>query len=360
MGDHPHHVYCASDGSNVGLQERLASELGLIPNPGAEESVDLVVDSTLVGKASMRVYVGPDDPTRQLYFTCITWGEVGRTVKQTMLRLDGEFHETNANDPHQAHLNRQLKRFVNRSFSDPVIYVGPLGSMIRRAMWEGIQKAGSIQSQHRQLLNPETHSPHLTGAMGWATSTSFYRDEPTVLLTDSLGSRVIFDTLCEFGANCGAKLGDAVMLGDGGEEGSSLAESMAGSIVGVFMFANQLPFLELASIPVPPPDVSLGAFLPGDQCFLAHAGQMPGLGERDRGPVDIVAFTDVNDPLSYHIDEDFRRRCGGPDERIRFINVTLPNARLRWFFVLTHPGKAHANGFKNNTRAIRYLVDGNS
>ncbi|QNH23327.1 hypothetical protein HEP73_04280 [Xanthomonas sp. GW] len=40
------------------------------------------------------------------------------------------------------------------------------------------------------------------------------------------------------------------------------------------------------------------------------------------------------------------------------VNVTLPNAKLRWLFVASNPVKAHSSGFKSNPGAIELLVNG--
>ena len=122
------------------------------------------------------------------------------------------------------------------------------------------------------------------------------------------------------------------------------------------MFANQLPLLELGSFDPPSGELQLETLLQANTCYLP----LPSLPayRKTNGPVEIVAFTDVNDALSYHLGEQFGHRCAPDKSALRLVNVTLPNALPRWFFVYSDLVKAHADGFKDNDRAVALLVDG--
>jgi hypothetical protein len=376
MGDHPYSEYCADrdikeknirKSENISLQEEIAAELGyrLVRQ---SEVHDLVVDATQVGRFSTRQYVDPAHAGPVLYFTCLSWGDASREIKKSFLGLDARFYENSENERHRAPVNKALKRFVNRSFSDPVIYSGTFGPMIRRALWEGIQRAGAEQRVQQEIL--ENRSSPLWGTSAMGLAAQFYSDTDTVVLSDSLGSRIMFDTFCEYGVPCAqsqnesnekSASGAAPPLADASKvstQASALARATATSVKGMFMFANQLPLLELANIPVPAKDVNLTTMLGNGNCYLAEGHRLPQLGDPNRGPATVVAFTDSNDALSYDLTREFAKRCAPAASNVQIVDVVLPNPKWRWLGLLSNPAKAHASGFKHNKRAIHYLVDG--
>jgi len=72
--------------------------------------------------------------------------------------------------------------------------------------------------------------------------------------------------------------------------------------------------------------------------------------------LQVVAFSDPNDPLSYILTKRYKRHCESKNTKI--INVVMSNARWDWAFLLANPGKAHASGFKVNKKALDLVVRG--
>jgi len=379
MGDHGFEGDCAAESENLRLQSRIASRLHYIADPAyTQEAQPIAIEATAkAGTYSISRFVDPSGKGGDLYFSCVTWGETGRVVKRGLLALDDDFLELNPNEAHRALINREAKRFVNRSFSDPVLYLGPMGGYIRRVVWKGI--ALSLQDHAR--LAPAAKEAGVVPMAPIAQRVSgFLGRAPIVIISDSLGSRIVFDALCTEGrASCGNALRfrDAMPTPPEHVEAldALLADRLEASVGSVYMLANQLPLLELGDLEPPAPGTSLEDFI--QQTTTCYGPFPPAWSDRSKAVgrrwdrVQVIAFTDPNDALSYHLGDGFKRRCdpagageaggdpGSAAPPLELINVTLPNARLRWLFVYSDLGKAHSSGFKRNDRAIDYLVRGN-
>lgn len=346
MGDNTTESFCGERSENLRLQTEIVRQLGLqeLTADTVSKPTAIVIGRTQVGSYSTRVYV--DDvrhPQRSLYFSCLTWGDASREIKLKMLELDKNFLENNGHEKQRARINRHAKKFVNESFSDPMIYAGPFGQLIRDAVWQGI-----IGVEDEQRRN-HARVAKLSGA-SLEPRSAFLEQMPTVVISDSLGSRVLFDTL--WTKDAGMPEGDD-RITIANSEARALRAGTRRQIRGIFMLANQLPLLALAQMPPPPPDMPLDRWLDRRPCVVPRDPA-----RRAGDPLTtVVAMTDVNDALSYHLSEDFKRRCAGSG--VRFVNVTLTNAKPWLFGTYADLLKAHASGFKTNPKAIAYMVDGN-
>lgn len=347
MGDHPYKKFCEEDMENQRLRDVIVERLGYHPVAGSLEVVPITVGKTEMGSYSSRTYVdNPGRPAKMLYFSCLSWGEANQKIKMDLLELDKDFLETNAHEAHRAKLNREAKKFVNRSFSDPVIYAGPFGQHIRAAAWKGIDQVE--QAQHANRLRQMS----LIGRA--APPANFLTSVPTVVISDSLGSRVIFDVLWTFDPPpFGA--GEALVTSSSSLATEDGRKEVRGQIRGLFMLANQLPLLALARVEPPTDDMTLDESIEAQRCLIPKDPGAAMVGS----PKTIVAMTDINDPLSYHLSESFKQRCAPPGSGLRIVNVTLTNAKPRFFGLFANPLAAHASGFKDNPRAIEYMVEGN-
>ena len=392
MGDHSYENDC-SDGSgasrsvsrNVLLQREIAERLGYVLDPDhvlLNQAIP-VAGTPKAGSFSISRYRDLLRGRGDIYFSCVTWGETTRVIKQGMLELDGNFLETNRDESRRALINREAKRFVNRSFTDPVIYLGSMGGYIRHVVWSGM--ALSLR-EHARLNALEEGASQV---FGLASITSFAEDKTFVIISDSLGSRVVFDAIAEndqYSAESSQQRPSvdhfspvrpgAVSV----ELGQMLANHLRVSVRSVYMFANQLPLLELGYMPPPSDEESLEDWVIARRsryCSLPEAWTVRRKVETDSEQrtdqraeqreelgVQLVAFTDANDALSYRLSESFVSRCGRTDTDsasggLEIINVGLSNARLRWMFVYSDLVEAHSEGFKRNSDAIEYVVSGN-
>ncbi|RDZ28895.1 hypothetical protein [Lysobacter silvisoli] len=360
MGDHPAADLCAPGGLNLKLQDRIAERLNfkVLPEFAAPATQSILRDGVEVGSYSTRVFV--DDlqrPSRQLYFSCVTWGEASRLIKRELLELDGDFLETNPHEGRRAFINRKAKQFVNRSFSDPVIYVGEFGPFIRETVREGIARIDAAQSHNRMGL--VQRYPALVQAAPAPATQSFVASTPMAVITDSLGSRVLFDVLWPR-AGTSAQNDEFALHGDSDRAASDRALQRAGQQVrAIYMLANQLPLLALAELKPPPQGQPLDRWARQSPCLMPPQALAELKALRPSEPaLTLVAFTDVNDALSYRLSDKFKQRCAPPGSGLSIVNVTLTNTRA-WFGLYANLIEAHADGFKHNEDAIGYVVEGN-
>ncbi len=158
-------------------------------------------------------------------------------------------------------------------------------------------------------------------------------DTPLALVSDSLGSKIVFDALAE-------------MLGNSNPK----ARAAAARLEQIFMNANQLPILGLAdqkmtlgpatglqpmalAPPVPPTD-SLRRFL---------ALRPPLSADKSTGSdkLTVVAFTDPNDLLSYRL-----MPSRYPMPNVQFADVLVSNTTT-YFGLLSRPDHAHLHYMSN-------------
>lgn len=342
MGRNSAASFCAEEGENLTLQRAVVDRLGFHPlNVDDHSSITpVMVGKTRVGAYSTRVYVdSANQPKQALYFTCLVWGDASDEIKQHLLDLDGDLRERDERYRQRALVNRIGKDFVNQRFSDPMIYVGPYGEVIRRAVWRGIVESARVQRTNAAAFASRA------GMTSDKAERPFLSSMPTILISDSLGSRVVFDVLT---------LKDAPTLAPAPATSPDMPvdrDDVLRRIRSIFMLANQLPLLSLAQLQPPRDDMPLATWLKQAPCPLPSV-----LSLRADTTTTIVAMTDVNDILSYHLSDTFKRRCESPS--LRIVNVTLRNTPSI-LGLYANPEKAHASGFKSNRRALDYLVFGN-
>lgn len=377
MGIHSARADCGKESENVYLQTEIASRLGyqLVGNRDAVVTHDILKDGMVAGTYSVRMYARNDRNSR-LYFSCITWGETGNVVKGKLLELKEDFKEKAENEKHRAWINSHAKRFVNGSFADPVIYLGGMGPYIRDVVWQGIV-ASTIQVAS---MDEGTSLTALSALDQARVTQSFASRAYVAIISDSLGSRIVFDLVCEQSvALCQDAPGMLPERKVSFQKRTLAAESaqafvqnqLEQRVVSMYMLANQLPLLELAYFTPPrdgmPLDVALDRLMAGTEgCYRPLPGLLapPNFSVSDQPTaVELVAFTDPNDALSYHLTDAFARRCIPLDPSegrapLRLINVTLPNAKARYLFVYSDLIEAHSGGFKDNRRAIELLTFG--
>lgn len=379
MGDHSFGNDCAAGSENLVLQQAIAKRLRYVADPGygTPDEMSIEIDGTKAGTYSVSRYIDQSGKGGALFFSCVTWGETSRIVKQGMLELKGKkLREDNENDRHRAPINRMAKGFVNVSFSDPLIYLGAMGPYIRNVVWEGIRRSTALHVQKHAQTKVATVDAQLSADQVRA----FVSQSSVAVISDSLGSRIVFDVMCsKGGAQC--KQGDRPEMLERAptpqqaQLEAALVEELSGATRSIYMLANQLPLLEMAYLAPPEAGKSLQTMIDTTtKCYqpllgfkappkeLALAGNESDA-DANAGKIQVISFTDVNDALSYHLSDRFKRRCASAEsddaDALEIINVTIPNAKLRWLFAYSNLVKAHSGGFKHNDRAIDYLVEGN-
>jgi len=288
----------------------------------------------------MRVAYEFQTPAGTFDSTFILWSPMTASYKQQLVS-DNPGTDPSKSFPYQrASLNNDLKvGLINDCLADAVVYAGTNGDPIRKQMKQAVCYALGGR--------PVSGGPcDLSGAE---------LDRPLAIVTESLGSKFLFDAVR-------ATWDDA---GQNTPEQQRLARRLA-SISMVYMLANQLPLLDLASpvpaeatsgaavsastgVPPPPLASSLGRFL--DVLRKSHGIRAQQQPSAALPPLTVVAFTDPNDLLSYRL---------LPSEldvsQARLINVIGSNVPT-WFGFVERPDYAHC-GYVWNRKVIGLLADG--
>jgi hypothetical protein len=189
------------------------------------------------------------------------------TLQPTDCSADGECR------PVRAKLNGYFKdNLFDDCLSDVMIYQGQSRDTMRDQMIQAITR---ILEQSQERANQAGAQPG-----------------PLVLVTQSLGSKMTFDALAQ-------------MLRDAAPQVRSAGVSAMDRLAVIFMEANQLPILGLADQVVRSPGAAVDdakpAPIPGSLVQILRFKSQREQILSDRAKMDLVAFTDPNDLLSYRL-----------------------------------------------------------
>jgi hypothetical protein len=273
-----------------------------------------------------RVLYHINTPGGEFDATFVLWSPMTQALKRA-LDFDSPGSDRATSFPYKrATLNGTLKTaLVNDCLSDAVIYAGQHGDAIRAAMKVAVcRELGGIPVDGRPC--------DLTGAAP---------DRPTAVVTESLGSKVLFDA-------ARAVYED---VGPGSDARAAMNQRFA-SIQAIYLLANQIPLLDIAS-PMPPPpnpdarpDDAPGTASSLDEMIgMVHMGRMAMAPDRAASTAapTVVAFSDPNDLLSYRLLPPVVNLA-----QARLINVIGSNATT-WLGFLERPDIAHCGYTLNRT-----------
>ncbi len=265
--------------------------------PGFIRTQDYKIIGDDKGKVVLRLYE-------------LTWDPTTRWAKDFYVQAaDDNFNRS------RVALNEAMKRrIINESISDAVLYLGDYQPMMQYPVLMSLCKVISdavgveINSDQeftcdlQEVINAFNRNP------------DFFDSNEIVMMTHSLGTRMLFDTLGLIGHedenflkrikdNLGRN-GIAIKVPDGSEETN--AAKRVRDILGIatskiFTLANQVPLLELGTVKTPGTfdiDMDLGE---GFQEFIEGRINKSENYWKKVAPLQLVAFTDPNDLLSYNL-----------------------------------------------------------
>lgn len=320
----------------------------------------------------------------------LTWDVATRANKLAYLEaVDSQF-------AHQRErLNNAFKRaIINESVSDAVLYLGSYKRLMQYPLLAAFCKILSPDTRPQNDVfkcDFETLSQH--------TNNNFVNQNEIVIVTHSLGTRMLFDTLGLVTRQHFLKIvkEDLETLGvrfkyrePHETVGKAMRTIFQGSVKKIFTLANQVPLLQLslARNPVAGP-VSSGQYPDLGSGFAAFLEQRQAQAE---DPLQIVAFTDPNDMLSYNLkcwyylnvlrfhpkiraernkdktlDRRWFRKCNQMGDEIMWAQaadvVSLSDVSLKLAialpFIFANPAAAHSNYFEDD-RVVKMIACGGS
>lgn len=255
-------------------------------------------------------------------------------------KLDAKYCESEPieNEYTRASVNRLLKnKILNDCLSDALAYVGPKKDRIQGQMQRAIELSTGYRASSRTVE-----------ALRAKAATE---ETPLFLVTESLGSKIFFDSLL------------LMVCKD-----PKLVAQTVRRTAQFFMAANQIPILSLAAplltTPACPEIEATGTQADGSpvdpEDSLSRLIELFGPGQRQfmqrllpaRKPIvdrlEVVAFTDPNDLLSYPLTHSRQARGA----KYRSVDVIVSNA-YTWIGALENPLKAHQDYlFKPKVRSV--------
>lgn len=269
--------------------------------------------------------------TKQLLFYELTWSPITVPQKRNL-----EADSANTEGLKRASMNASLKRFMNATVPDLLIYNGNGFDRITRSVgesvcwmlfknWNDLPESGQHVCDVRQAIDLDA-----------------LRQDGHFFVTHSLGSRITIDTIQHFAS--------FEFDEEQGPIYSSMRKIIREKEFTVFMMANQLPLLQMGRV-VPGVTDNRKAYCSAQGALRA---------ERVMKRMNIIAFSDPNDILSYPVSRQFAAE--NIDSRIcpSISNVSLNVAGEKdvfGFLSFANPQAAHGN-YISDERVADLIANG--
>lgn len=258
-----------------------------------------------------------DTPQGRIAFTSLIWSPLTQPLKRRLCFDQGDksalCEGTAPYAPTRARLNALLKeRLLDDCLADAVIYEGQARAAIQARMRAAVLAATIDQSSSAPLL----------------------------VVAESLGSKILFDTLL-------------AMMDEGDGAAGQAASRVVTRLRTLVMDANPIPLLELAEQPLSTASDAVTPASPAAADSLHRLLQRRQQLARRGGaaPLLLLAFSDPNDVLSYTLaPRDYA------DQNVAVINILVSNANT-WLGLLERPDVAHT-GYLANPDVGRLIACG--
>ena len=268
---------------------------------------------------------------RQLVFYELTWSPITEVQKQALLA-----DTANNEGLPRASINMSLKEFMNSAVPDLLIYNGNGYERITEAVAQSV--CWMLGNDWASLPQGGTHS-----CDKWAGTTyASLKPDRHYFVTHSLGSRITIDTIHNFVMDSQRRSGDVTFR--------QMAPTIRDKEFSVFMMANQLPLLQLGR--------EAPAVSNEEAAYCTAQGRLAS--RRIMQRMNIVAFSDPNDLLSYPVPADFAAHS--IDSRIcpGVTNVSLNIAEQKNLFdaaSFANPMTAHS-AYMEDDRVVSLIANG--
>ena len=289
-----------SPGYSQPVMQGIAARLNL-SNTGSSHRIIIRKESHDYGEINITNYSGSEGEKVRAYE--LTWSATTDALKTRQFASDATY----ASD--RVLVNRQLKaQLIDDALADPVLYIG----RYRNHMQFPIMRATEA------ILH------------------DYQPQDELAIITESLGSYMCYDTLLKMSR------GESIM----GEKDYSAAvvQDLIGHTNYVYMFANQLPLLELSEVsnPLPLRHESATAVKALAEIRRRNKPRVRLQQSQALLPLHLVAFSDPNDLLSYPLDQS---SISG--STIAYSNVTVSVERSAILGVFAWPMTAHTGHDKS-------------
>jgi hypothetical protein len=335
-------------GHSARFIEKLSRKLGLNVRSRHDKEITLsqpkLFKEETLGRLRLVRYTNKSESQELLLYE-LTWAEIFDQYRKQIA-----YDDTGQYTYQRAEFNIILKQFINARATDPVIYLGEPGHKVDAAFRQAFCWAAS--SNYESFPATGTHScndslPHFLEYLG----------DAIVFVSHSLGSRIILDALNKLAnvtdpdfANSQSENNQEYMLDTSTAKLADRSSVMRNKDYLFFMLSNQIPLLQLGQ-PLPAVTNQISRYC-SDPALLADKRLFRNL--------NIIAFSDPNDLLTYGIPPDFVDKY--VDSRLcpTLINVTINVAEVMDIPVMgevASPMAAHTE-YDNDDRIISLITSG--
>ncbi len=271
---------------------------------------------------------------RTVRFSALVWSALTRDAKASLCydqsTKTGTCIDRTEPKPYpypwdRARINAGLKNTIlDECLADMLVYQGRARSTIVQQMRDALFAARAAPVAAFATLTTPAGPDRARIARASTANRA-----PLVVITESLGSKIVFDSLTSASTTATVE--------------RAATASLAESVTAIFMLANQLPALRLADAPLPAQDSRTAMadeapapFAPDPVAALLR--QRVRSAARVDAPVRVVAFSDPSDLLSYTL-KPYVDRLPEKD-RYEVADVIVSNGPTT-FGLLADPRRAH-------------------
>ncbi len=318
------------------IQENLAKDLNLTVFSRRSKNITLISPKdrkTDIG--NLRVTrMQTADRKKTLLFYELTWSIITSPEKQILA-----YDYSGLYSYKRAGFNNGIKKFFDDTVPDPMMYLVDNGDYILDSSKQAI--CWMLSSEFDELPFSEKKVCNVSAY----NQIKDFADNDMVFITHSLGSRILIDTL--------ADVVDSVSKADAkivkSADSQKIINSMKNKELTVYMLANQLPMLQIGR--------KTPKIVNQYKQYCTKGGKY--YNNRVFKSIDIVAFSDPNDILSYDIPQDFvdnyidSRMC----VNVTNVSLNIENPISAFGVSVVNPVAAHTQ-YDNDSRVIDLISYG--
>ncbi len=333
-----HGVGTHTPGYATRIRENLAKSMGLNVFSRRDKNIVLIdPDDKKTEIGNLRVTrMQNETGTKDLIFYELSWSINTSTQKRIL-----DYDTSGLYEHKRAAFNHTMKKFLDDVIPDPEIYVTDKNNHILNAT-----KQSTCWMLSRSWEQLEPNKKQICTVSSYNQIKDLTRDN-IIFITHSLGSKILMDSLTDI-VNTVAALDEQEQIKQRADV-RLILEELQNKEMTVFMLANQLPLLQIAG---PQPQVT---------------GQIPsycskkGKNYKSRvfKRINIVAFSDPNDLLSYGLPQEFvdnhidSRMC----PEVTNVNINIAEEISVFGAGVVNPVTAHTE-YDNDDRVIEMIANG--
>ncbi len=322
-------------GHGIDLMQTLTHSLALdvrSPRPKRIALVNRENPDVSLGELNLFRFTD-ENRKRDLIFYELTWSSITQSSKEAIA-----FDESEVYKARRASLNQSMREFINDIAPDPIAFAGNSGEGVLNAIGQSL--CWAMSTTWSELPESTTGQACKLGE-GFGSRAAI---DDFAFITHSLGSRAIMDSLQRtVRRSDDPEFHDNIYV-------QRLTDALRKREFQLFMLSNQLPLLEAGQDPQE--ITGAAAEFCGPDAPRSH--------ERFFKSLQMVAFSDPNDVMSYPIPETWVERY--VDSRLcpKVTNITINIANVNSFFGLgtfANPLTAHT-GYDEDERVGSLMAKG--